>query len=116
VRHRFFVSSCTICQRGRGLICRQCFHQLNKMTPSISGGFNGNWRLGGPASNQTLQHSTPTLTTDPPKRRWLKLFYGDRSALIADGLLPSLIGNRATSFHEKLPQKSTTNLIKLSKV
>ena len=44
--------------------------------------------LGGPAPN--LWRSTPTLTTDSPKRRWLKLFYGDRSALVVDGLLPSL--------------------------
>jgi hypothetical protein len=92
----------------------QCFYQLDKMPPSIGGGFNGNWRLAGPASNQTLQHSTPTLTIDPRKRRWLKLFYEDRFVLVADGLLPSLIGNRATSFHEILPQTSTTILIKLS--
>jgi hypothetical protein len=25
----------------RGLICRQCFHQLDKMPPRIGGGFDG---------------------------------------------------------------------------
>jgi hypothetical protein len=57
---------------------------------------------------------TPASAFSKKLRRWLQLFYEDRFVLVADGLLPSLIGNRATSFHEKLPQKSTTILIKLS--